>query len=59
MDFDLQASDSSAQPSTPPARCGYAAKVGADTMLAQIIRMVQQAQASRAPIQRLADAISA
>src|SRR6516225_9883341 len=36
-----------------------AAKVGADTMLAQIIRMVQQAQASRAPIQRLADAISA
>jgi Cu+-exporting ATPase len=37
----------------------HATKVGADTMLAQIIRMVQQAQASRAPIQRLADAISA
>jgi Cu+-exporting ATPase len=36
-----------------------ASKVGADTMLAQIIRMVQQAQASKAPIQRLADAISA
>jgi P-type Cu+ transporter len=36
-----------------------AAKVGADTMLAQIIRMVQQAQASKAPIQRLADATSA
>jgi Cu+-exporting ATPase len=35
-----------------------AAKVGAETMLAQIIRMVQQAQASKAPIQRLADAIS-
>jgi Cu+-exporting ATPase len=35
-----------------------ASKVGADTMLAQIIRMVQQAQASKAPIQRLADAIS-
>ncbi|HEX5995315.1 MAG TPA: heavy metal translocating P-type ATPase [Jiangellales bacterium] len=35
-----------------------AAKVGADTLLAQIIRMVQQAQASKAPIQRLADAIS-
>ncbi|MBS4727907.1 heavy metal translocating P-type ATPase [Mycobacterium sp. SM1] len=36
-----------------------AGKVGADTLLAQIIRMVQQAQASRAPIQRLADAVSA
>jgi Cu+-exporting ATPase len=36
-----------------------ASKVGADTMLAQIIRMVQQAQASKAPIQRLADAVSA
>ncbi|GAA0467443.1 hypothetical protein Aca07nite_71080 [Actinoplanes capillaceus] len=36
-----------------------AAKVGADAMLAQIIRMVQQAQASKAPIQRLADATSA
>ncbi|WP_436494307.1 heavy metal translocating P-type ATPase [Actinokineospora sp. HUAS TT18] len=36
-----------------------AAKVGADTMLAQIIRMVRQAQASKAPIQRLADATSA
>jgi Cu+-exporting ATPase len=35
-----------------------AEKVGADTMLAQIIQLVQQAQASRAPIQRLADAVS-
>ena len=35
-----------------------AEKVGADTMLAQIIRLVRQAQASRAPIQRLADVIS-
>lgn len=35
-----------------------AAKVGADTMLAQIIRLVQAAQASKAPIQRLADAVS-
>src|SRR6516165_8170485 len=35
-----------------------AARVGADTMLAQIIKLVQQAQASRAPVQRLADAVS-
>ena len=35
-----------------------AAKVGADTMLAQIIKLVQQAQGSRAPIQRLADTVS-
>jgi P-type Cu+ transporter len=35
-----------------------AAKVGADTMLAQIIKLVRRAQASRAPIQRLADMVS-
>jgi Cu+-exporting ATPase len=35
-----------------------AERVGADTMLAQIVRLVQQAQASRAPIQRLADVVS-
>ena len=36
-----------------------AARVGDDTALAQIIRLVQDAQASRAPIQRLADQVSA
>ncbi len=33
-------------------------KVGRDTLLAQIVQMVAQAQRSRAPIQRLADQVS-
>jgi Cu+-exporting ATPase len=33
-------------------------KVGSDTLLAQIVQMVAQAQRSRAPIQRLADQVS-
>ncbi len=35
-----------------------AEKVGADTMLAQIIRMIQDAQGSKAPVQKLVDKIA-
>lgn len=35
-----------------------AERVGADTMLSQIVRMVGEAQRSRAPIQKLADQVS-
>ena len=35
-----------------------AQRVGTDTLLAQIVRMVSEAQRSRAPIQRLADTVS-
>jgi len=36
-----------------------AEKVGADTLLSQIVHMVAQAQRSRAPVQRLVDQVSA
>ncbi|MEX1270924.1 MAG: heavy metal translocating P-type ATPase, partial [Acidimicrobiia bacterium] len=36
-----------------------ATRVGADTMLSQIVRMVEDAQATKAPVQRLVDRISA
>jgi len=36
-----------------------AEKVGADTLLSRIVQMVAEAQRSRAPVQRLADAVAA
>ena len=37
----------------------HAEKVGADTLLSRIVQMVAEAQRSRAPIQRMADQVSA
>src|SRR5208282_1091023 len=36
-----------------------AERIGSDTLLAQIVRMVSEAQRSRAPVQKLADRVSA
>ena len=51
---------SSAARSTAPAAFRYrATTLGADSVLAQIVRLMRDAQGSRAPIQRLADRMSA
>ena len=43
----------------PGVLCFEVTRVGADTALAQIIRIVEAAQASSAPVQRLADRVTA
>ena len=54
------ATRSSEPPRTAPAPCVVRADaVGADSTLAQIIRLVEDAQGSQAPMQRLADQVSA
>jgi P-type Cu+ transporter len=50
---------SSEPPSTPAAGCVVrATRVGADTQLAQMARLVEDAQNGKAEVQRLADRIS-
>ena len=58
-----QGARTAASPARPSTATGSfvmrAERVGSETVLAQIVRMVGEAQRTRAPIQRLADAVSA